>query len=337
MTGKSFFGILGTGTNRQETQFSRTFLACFEGSGFFRQQILHQLFTLCRIRTRGYEDARWECAVEVPTPIAGGGRMDIRLTLTGATRVKSPVFYLESKLESALTLEQLGRYRKHGVDYMIAVTKYSPEVTPNEARSAGVFTLRWQDIHHCLLHARPPTQRDRFLIQSLLVYMEELGMAYREDLTIKDLETCRRLLTIISNHDREYSPRNRNGFELSAACLGLLEDVWRGLVEVHPTLTRYHRWGPGYFNWIDENGARWHAFGWNAWKRKYEEEDLAFRIELPEAATEPFLWKVERRRARLAYRSSQRSVKRMLSDEGKISQRSLVRWLGSCVTRWRLV
>ena len=69
----------------------------------------------------------FDCAVEVPTPLAGGGRIDIKLTPTGTVGAELPVFYLESKLGSPLTLDQLRRYRKHGVDYLIAVTKYSPQ------------------------------------------------------------------------------------------------------------------------------------------------------------------------------------------------------------------
>jgi hypothetical protein len=263
--------------------------------------------------------------------------MDIRLTPKGVIRAKLPVLYLESKLGSPLTLGQLRRYRKHGVDYLIAVTKYSPEVSAKDTLAMGVFTLRWQDIHHRLLHARPPGPRDRFLIESLVAYMEEKGMAYREDLTIKDLETCRRMMIIVaSKKDRQYSPRNQNGFELAGACLGLLEDVWHGLVELHPSLASYRHWGPGYFNWTDETNVRWHAFGWQVWKRRQREDNLAFWIWFSEDAKEPLTWTVQRDGTKSVNQYIERSVKRMLKD-GRVDQGSLVRWLNSCVKRWKFV
>ncbi len=339
MKNRSFFGTLGTlaGSGQQENQFSRTFLACFGQSEFFRRQVLEELYALCRIRTRRYTDVQWACAVEVPTPVAGGGRMDIRIMPTGEVRTELPVFYLESKLGSPLTLEQLRRYRRHGVDYLIAVTKYSPQVSSAEAQAAGVFTLRWQDIHRRLLHAVRAGHSERFLMHSLLAYMEEIGMAYREDLTMNDLEACRRVLTIISNpRYGEYSPTNRNGFELCGACLGLLEDVWHRLVELHPTFAPYHLWSPGYFHWSDETG-RQHAFGWDLWKRTWREENLAFRIWFPETKTEPLLWTTEHRGTKPVNRYSERSADRMLAKNGSVNQESLVRWLESCIKRWKLV
>ena len=129
MKNRSFFGTLGGGSSQRENQFSRTFKACFDQSKFLRLQVLEQLFGLCRIRTRRYRDVEWDCAVEVQTPVVGGGRMDIRLSPSDATL---PVFYIESKLGSPLTREQLRRYVKHGVTYLIAVTKSAPKYPPKK-------------------------------------------------------------------------------------------------------------------------------------------------------------------------------------------------------------
>ena len=138
MTDRCFFGTLATlaGSGQQENQFSRTFVACFDQSEFFQQQILEELFALCRIRSRKYTDVHWDCAVEVPTPLAGGGRIDIRLAPTGDVGAKLPVFHLESKLGSPLTLDQLRRYRKKGVEYLIAVTKRCDRIRLTVSRVA---------------------------------------------------------------------------------------------------------------------------------------------------------------------------------------------------------
>lgn len=134
MSIRSFFGTLGqlAGTSQQENQASRTFLACFERSQFVRRQVLEWLRDACRIGIALPTAEHWTCAVEVPTPRRGGGRVDIRIAPTNGVGRSLPVFYLESKVESVLTMEQLKRYKRHGVEYLVAVTKYPPEITRKE-------------------------------------------------------------------------------------------------------------------------------------------------------------------------------------------------------------
>lgn len=48
------------------------------------------------------------------------------------SRSSQPVFHLESKVEAPLTYEQLKRYRRHEARFLIAITKYPPEVTGRE-------------------------------------------------------------------------------------------------------------------------------------------------------------------------------------------------------------
>jgi len=334
---RSFFGSLGAlaGTTQQENQFSRTFRVCFEQSPFVRRQVLGVLRTACRIKTDVQGIAEWNCAVEVPTPLGGGGRPAIRLSPASEGRRRAPVFYLESKLASSLTLEQLRRYRKHGVDYLIAVTKNPPEVSREDILRAGAFTVRWQDIHRQLLAEPAPAPHDRFIACSLTEYMEELGMAYREDLTLKDLDQCRRVLKAVASQNGEISPRN--GFEIGDACLGLLRDVKLRFSEAHPAISGYHGWGPGYFNWSDEKGNRFHALGWDLWGRKWSEDRFGLRLWFPENLRTPLFWSVQRSGSKvMSEKYEEIPVKSTVSAGGTINQAALLSWVNKFAKRWKL-
>jgi hypothetical protein len=261
--------------------------------------------------------------------------VDIRISPANEGRQRAPVFHLESKLATSLTLEQLQRYRKHGVDHLIAVTKNPPEVGPEDILSAGVFTVRWQDIHRQLLAKPAPTSHDRFIACSLTEYMEELGMAYREDLTLKDLDQCRRVLNAVASQKGEISPRD--GFEVADACLGLLRDVKLRFSEAYPAISGYHSWGPGYFNCSEEE-ERLHAFGWDLWARKWSEDRFAVRLWFPENLRKPLLWSVHRSGSKVvSEKYEQIPVKSTVSAEGTIDQAALLRWVNKFAKRWKLV
>jgi hypothetical protein len=330
---RSFFGTLGhlAGTGQQENQFSRTFSACFEQSPSFKRQVLNLLRGVCKIRTT-LPPAEYECSVEVPTPLPGGGRVDLRIGSTKATRDSLPLFYLESKLESPLTLEQLRRYRKHGIQYLVAVTKHPPAITRKEATKAGVFVLRWQDLHRELLRERALAHSDRFIARSMADYLEDLGMAYRENLTLKDLELFRRILsTAASPKYREISPRN--GFEVADACLQLLQDVRQSFCDLHPKLLKYRSWGPGYFVWVDEDGNKYHVLGWDLYKKSWSEWRFACRLWFPNKTSEPISWSSHLAGSSVTDQYDEHSLKSMLVH-GTVDQDKLLGSLRKCAKRW---
>lgn len=243
-------------------------MACFEKSSFVREVVLNLVRVTCRIRSPMGDAAQWHCVAEVETPRPGGGRLDLRLGCVTDRGNRFPVFHLESKLGSPLRIEQLRRYRRHGVKYVVAVTKHPPEVSKREIDAAGVFALRWQDFHRGLLKRRAPTSSDRFVVRSLVEYMEELDMASREDLTARDLENCRKLLNAISaTRYREISPKD--GFRNLDSCLALLRELRIEFIEDNPKFAGHHSWGPGYFSWFEERSRIWHALGWDLWKRRW--------------------------------------------------------------------
>ena len=157
-----FFQTLGAlaGSRQRENQLSRTFKACFDVSPVFRARVLGLLANTCK-GTKVDTGAGWECVAELGHN--SGGRMDIVLRCP-----TQPTFILESKVESILTLAQLRRYRppKHGNHYLVAVTKYRPEVPRRELRREGIHAIRWQDIHRLLTDPAVSGAVDKFITSS---------------------------------------------------------------------------------------------------------------------------------------------------------------------------
>ena len=337
MADTSFLGTLGrlAGSRQQENQFSRTFLACFEQSHFFRETALVLLHRVCHIAPRTLNPDDWSCAVEVPTPWPGGGRPDIRIRhRLGGDR--HPTFYLESKLASVLTFEQLKRYRKHRVEYLVAATKNEPEVSKAKLVAGGIFVMRWQDFHRALLQRRAPTPSDRFVAASMAEYLEELGMAYRERITIADMQRCRRVLNVVAaTKYKDVSPKN--GFQVADACLGFLTDLRRRFVEMHPVLERRSRWGPGYFVWFDESNRRLHAFGWDLFaKGGWGKDRFGCRIWLPERERRAFSWSILHDGSKVTPRYEEWPLK-TVAPRDVLDQEAFLNVLTKYAHRWGIV
>jgi len=234
MSSTSFFSQL---VREKETHLSRTFATCFNTSAVFRHQILRLLFDTCGIKGR-VVDAVWQCATEVQTPTAGGGRLDLRFGGESSDRsAKTPVFVIENKVEAKLTLKQLRKYRRHDVKYLVAVTKYAPDVPERQMNREGVFALRWQDVHRYLSSQLPAARPvDRFLVRSFLSYLEDLKMAYPEQLKVTDLNQLRRALNVAVSERRYKGLDPKGAFATADVCLQFLEELRRQLVEKFPEL-----------------------------------------------------------------------------------------------------
>jgi len=73
------------------------------------------------------------------------------LTPESSTRPKiAKENYLESKVQSRLTEEQLRKYKEHGVKRLITITKNWPEVTQQKLADLVVGHLHWQEICQAL-------------------------------------------------------------------------------------------------------------------------------------------------------------------------------------------
>lgn len=160
-------------------------------------------------------------------------------------------------------------------------------------------------------------------------------MAYREDLTEKDLELCKRVLNAIARPKGEISPKS--GFSIADGCLNLVGDVRRSLIDLHPKLLGYSSWGPGYFNWTEDDGSRNHALGWNLYKGKSAERRFTFRLWLPCDLSQPY-WSVFLVGSKVAKQKEEyRELKRSLAKNGTVDQGNLVKWVESCAKRWKVI
>jgi len=250
-TPESFFHQLFGSRSHVEVNVSRAFAMCFRESPPFARAVLELLHRVCRLR-QSSKPASWHCRTEVSF---SKGRPDIEIHAPG-----HPLFRLESKVGAPLTKNQLRRYRfKERGRYLVAVTKRPPDVGNLWVASQGAFAVRWQDVHRAVSCART-RGRDRYLRDSFCLYLEELGMAHREDVRVRDLERLNELFNAIAGDRRWVSVSPRNAFDVADSCLHLLREVARDAREEVPSLTNWARTGPFYSkNNID--GRHYHHLG----------------------------------------------------------------------------
>jgi len=333
-TAPSFLGILGrlAGTGQQENQCSRAFMASFLYSSSFRAIVVRLLHQVCKIKYARVDASHWNCNVEVRTPIPGGGRIDIEIIGSNKPAV---IFHIESKLESPLTRLQLSKYRQHGAKRLVAITKYTPQVTANEIAELGCFVIRWQDVHDELIRRLTGIRgADRLVVLWMIEYLEELGMAYRDDVTFKDIRLCQRIFCAASSREKYAAVSARNGFETADAILRLLDDVRERLIELRPRLDKWSRWGSGYFQWTDVNaGRRNHVLAMRLIHPTHSAQQFVAGLWLPEDLKPT--WYVQYLNGSKELRSEEIPIGRLLQCE-KLSSDKIVRHLSSTVGRWRL-
>lgn len=203
---ESFFHQLFSNRSRIEVNVSRAFAMCFRESPPFSRAVLDLLHQTCKIR-QSLKSVQWHCHTEVSF---SKGRPDIEIHAPGL-----PLFRLESKVGAPLTKNQLRRYRFKGRGrYLVALTKRPPDVGNRWMASQGAFSIRWQDVHRAVSNARA-RGRDRYLRDSFCLYLEEMGMAHREDVHLHDLDGLRELLNAIAGDRRWRSVSPRNAFDMS--------------------------------------------------------------------------------------------------------------------------
>jgi hypothetical protein len=253
----SFFSLIA-GNSAKENYLSRLFQACFANSLSFRRVALSTIWEVCDLPGRpNFDD--WECDYQPSTRIPGGGVVDLCLRPGSDAGFRKPIF-LESKVGSILTKAQLQKYKDHGAEVLVAVTKNRPEVHPQELRKLKVNSLRWQDLCRALRQSSIPAHADRFLCMGFAEYLEESGMAYREDLTKTHLDEIRILFDkIASSGYAEGKP----GFSFNYAhnCLELLRDVRASALEQLAMLEEWSSWGPGYFHEVSATDGALSCFG----------------------------------------------------------------------------
>jgi hypothetical protein len=260
------FFYLVAGDSAVENYLSRLFQASFANSLSFRRIALNTIWNSCSLPMPVPGANDWECDYQPSTVIAGGGRPDLCLRPPKDGNWRRPIF-LESKVGSHLGETQLKKYKKHGAQLLIAVTKNRPEVSPQRLEQLRVKTLRWQDLCRALRQTTINGPREQFICQSFAEFLEETGMAYREDLTKAHLEEVGVMLRKIAAQ-KDVDTTLGSNFNYAHNCTHLLRDVRDSVLEQLPKLAQWTAWGPGYLHAFEEG---WHGLAFsltpNRWRK----------------------------------------------------------------------
>ena len=213
---ESFFRIIA-GRSALENPLSRLFSACFSHSPEFAKITLTTIWQKTGLSGSAQQ--------------LGGGRIDLILVPPSASesqlnRSYKPI-HLESKVGSPLRKDQLQKYKESGTKILVAITKHWPEVSQEWLHRKQVKSMRWQDICRALRQAKCHGQKNRFICDNFRAYLEESEMAFREDITEKDLEDLRSLFLRIASPKTNDSKAPRAAFLTANDCIGLLQDVRR--------------------------------------------------------------------------------------------------------------
>lgn len=244
---ESLFHQLYGGHSHMEVKVSRAFATCFHESPAFARAILQLLYKTCRVPGSPGK-VLWNVKREVS---GSHGRPDIEIRAPGL------LFRLESKVGAPLERQQLLRYRLKGKgEYLLALTKSPPQVGKAWMTKKGVFALRWQDIHRAVAGVKAKSH-EGYLRDSFCLYLEELRMAHREDVRVKDLARLHLVLDAIA---ASRFVRPKNAFDVAQSCLHLLREVARDAPEELPKLQNWARRGPFYFR-EELDGESYHVVG----------------------------------------------------------------------------
>lgn len=327
------------GSRQRENQLSRTFAACFNEVPGFRRQMVGVFWKATGHSGHPPGHDSWQCVAEESTPKPGGGRVDLHVTRTdggGRTPPGPHEFYVESKVESRLTRHQPHKYRRHGVRPLIVITKYRPEVPAAELDAEDVFSLRWQDVHRVLRSPLTHGAVDRRICLWMTDYLEELDMAYREDLSLADLRSCGKLFRTVTSKREWSSMASRGVFEVAHSCAGILDALHQDFLDRHQKLASapYQNQQTFYGTYIAPPGksVTVHHLGWSISKTRWTKWNLMCSICWGSDHTgTDFL--VRLAGSEVEEHESSIPVARFLS-KGKLDRAKLLRHVEACSRKW---
>jgi hypothetical protein len=320
---ESFFLQLFGGRAHIEGNVSRAFAMCFRESRPFADAVLDLLHRACRIPPHK-RDREWHCRTEVTFK---KGRPDIEIHSPTGT-----FFRLENKVGAPLTRNQLVRYRLTGKrQVLIALTKRPPDVGRRWMVRKGVFSIRWQDIHRAVAAAKGKG-RDSYLRDSFCLYLEELGMAHREDIKTADLDRLNELFQAIAGNAKRRSVAPRNAFDVAESCLHLLREVVGNAREELPGLEAWSRRGPFYSKdlWDD---LYYHHLGFYFHRKRHAEMlGAGFTFVEGEDRTRWEVWRIQKNQAFEKVKSER--VERIVGRTGALDRGKMLRSFVTAARAW---
>ena len=289
---KSFFKIIA-GQNASENDLSRFFRACFVNSPEFAQIMLTTIWREAGLSGSAPKADGWECDYQPAAPVPRGGRPDLCLMPPSGLgrRAMHSAIYLESKVGAPLTEQQLQRYKEHGTEVLVAITKNWPEVSQAWLKRNGIKSLRWQDICRELRQTKCHGRQNRFLCDGFATYLEESDMAYPESISQSDLLDVQSLLKRIASLESDGSVVPRARFKVADGCIELLKDAKRRVREKLPKskFIGWKSWGPGYFHYREDNSITAHAFGFIWYPKIWHDQNFRCTIFFPVSTRKPYL------------------------------------------------
>ncbi|MBZ0070841.1 MAG: hypothetical protein K8I04_03815 [Gammaproteobacteria bacterium] len=295
----SNFFIALAGSKPSENYLSRAFHACFTQSPAFANTILSLIWKSRGMRGDVPDYKNWVCDYQPVTPLNKTIRPDLCLQPTQGTKrtgASKPIF-IESKVGAVLGEDQLKNYIDSGTEVLVAITKNWPEISRARLSQLGVNHLRWQDVSRAVSEVSSRrSSKDRFLCDAFVDLLEDMGMSYRENITVPQLEQVGMFLSKVSAHGQKR--RNyalKSCFEIADSCVSLLQDARRIAQESMPVLSKCNNWGPGYFALVcdeEPSSTEWHAIGIEMWK-SYSRSRLLCAIYFSASKPSEIYWEIE--------------------------------------------
>lgn len=263
--------------------------------------------------------------------------MDLRIGPGPAAKQNCPVFVIESKTDTILRREQLRKYRGD-CDYLVAVTKYSPEVPERQRKADTVFALRWQDFHRHFSQLHPRDPVEKFLIKSFVEYLEELRMAYPEQLRAGDIKKCRRLFEVaVSQRDYE-GMEPRNLFAVADQCVQFMAELRRQLLERVPAYEKCATNGPTFYAWRESAAKRGHAIAWGFRTSPYHLARFDCTLIFPTPTDQETYWEFSLWGSSITDRNASElriPLSRTVDPEGMVRQDFLLGRLEDVSKKWK--
>lgn len=331
---KSFFGLL-TGTLHLENRISRLFQGCFLHSSSFRNAFLSLLFKKNIVKNNMLHQYNWDCFFQPQTPNSARLKPDLLLS-TVTTKGNKIDFYIESKIHATLTDKQLRNYRQNGVQHLIALTKFIPDIPLSKLGKLDVNALRWQDIHATLVVQKHKSQHDRFICNHFVKFLEEADMAHNQELNLTDYNEIGSLLRTFAKSSMNGIGRFDYRIDCISRCSSLLEEIRIELENHNPKFKTAKKWS-GYYNVTDDDGnISYHVLQYSLYKTSYNRHRFCWSFRFPQDSKTPISWYIFYYKNGEEINKKDYFIKDMEKKKGGIDSISFKKSVISYANKWKV-
>jgi hypothetical protein len=285
---QSFFGLL-TGTLHLENRISRLFQGCFLHSSSFKKAFLSLLLEKKIVNNKMLHQYNWDCIYQPQTPNSTRLKPDLLLS-TVTSNGNNLDIYIESKIHATLTDKQLRNYKQNGVQHLIVLTKFIPDIPLSIMGKLEVNALRWQDIHATLVEQKHESQHDRFICNHFVKFLEEAAMAHNQELSLTDYNEIGSLFRTFAKSSKNGIGRFDYRIDCMSRCSSLLEEIRIELENHNPKLKTVRKWS-GYYNVTDVDGnISYHVLQYSLYKTSYNRHRFCWSFWFPQDSETSISW-----------------------------------------------